>query len=225
MIKASDFWHASFISYRRYLLDQRLNKHKHLMSGLVVDLGGKREHKRGAFRPPEESAKHWWYVNMALDTMPDILADVSHVPLAESCADCIICTEVLEHLTEPSVCVEEAYRLLKIGGALIASVPFLYPVHGDPQDYQRFTADGLRHLCRRFSSVRIESMGGFLGTIGMLLELGTPGIGGWRLVRGAIKRVLIGTARVLYWLDARNGNQQPNTLSAFTTGYFVTAVK
>jgi 2-polyprenyl-3-methyl-5-hydroxy-6-metoxy-1,4-benzoquinol methylase len=38
--------------------------------------------------------------------------------------DCVTCTEVLEHLYDPSEAVAEAYRVLKDGGLYIATVPY-----------------------------------------------------------------------------------------------------
>jgi len=220
-----DFWQPGFVSYRRYLLDHCLEANKYLMTGVVLDLGGKRGRKRGAFRPPEAQADRWFYINIAPETRPDVLADVVRVPFSDAYANCIICTEVLEHLPNPIACVDEAYRLLKPGGLLIASVPFLYPVHADPFDYQRFTADGLRYLCRRFTSVHVQSMGGYLGVIGMFLELGVSGWqGGWRLPRGVVKQLVICLARSLYWVDQKLPNLGQMEYG-YSTGYFIKCVK
>ena len=220
-----DLWQPTFVSYRRYLLDRCLESHRHLMTGVILDLGGKRDRKRGAFRPPKAQVEHWFYVNIAPETRPDILADVANVPLSGACADCIICTEVLEHLPNPAACVNEAYRMLKPGGVFMASVPFLYPVHADPFDYQRFTADGLRHLCRRFASVYVESMGGYPGVMGMFLELGMAGWkGGWRPARGVVKRLAMCLARSLYWIDQKLPNLGQMEYG-YSTGYFIKCVK
>lgn len=35
--------------------------------------------------------------------------------------------------------MNECYRVLKKGGTLLISVPFLYHIHADPHDYQRWT--------------------------------------------------------------------------------------
>lgn len=195
------------------------------MRGVVLDLGGKRVRKRGTFRPPEAQAERWFYVNIAPETRPDILADVTNVPLSDACADCIICTEVLEHLPNPAACVNETYRLLKPGGVLIISVPFLYPVHADPHDYCRLTDEAIRRLCHSFNSVQVLRMGGYLGTVGMFMELGAAAITGWRPLRGALKRLAVGSARILYALDVRGTWVQHPLLAGFTNGYFVVAVK
>ena len=38
--------------------------------------------------------------------------------------DCVICSEVLEHLYDPLVAIKEAYRVLKPGGKYIVTVPY-----------------------------------------------------------------------------------------------------
>lgn len=219
----SDFWQPTFISYRRCLLDQCLNAHRYLMTGVVLDLGGKRQRKRGTFRPPEAQAQHWLYVNVAPETRPDVLADVTSVPFSEACADCIVCTEVMEHLPNPVACVNEIHRLLKPGGVLIASVPFLYPGHADPDDYWRFTPSGLKELFREFASVEIATMGATCGTLGMLIELGAQQLKGSYLV-GMIRKVLRFLGRTLSCFEAVRDAPR-NESRFFSTGYFLVARK
>lgn len=217
-------WHPERVTYRRYLLDRALEGTVPLMRGTVVDIGGKRARKRGDFRPPEAQAHRWIYVNLARETAPDIVADAGALPLRDGSADCVICTEVLEHLPDPAACVAEGHRLLRPGGTFIASVPFLYPVHADPHDYQRFTAEGLRHLFAGFTSLSVETMGGFPGVLGLLLELGLT----CRPVDGfparISRRVGLLAARVLCRWDIARSAGKRGPLD-FTTGYFVTCVK
>ncbi len=58
--------------------------------------------------------------------------------------------DVLEHLRSPEAAIKEAARILKTGGHLILQVPFMYPVHDAPNDYQRWTHDGLHELVTRY---------------------------------------------------------------------------
>jgi SAM-dependent methyltransferase len=211
-----------FISYRRQLLDKSLENHKNLMTGFVLDIGGKRERKRGSFSPPETQAKNWLYLNIDLETQPDIFGDAGNIPLPSMCVDTVICTEVLEHLQEPARCVDEVYRILKPGGVFIASVPFLYPIHADPYDFQRYTDEGLRYLCKQFDTVQINNMGGYWGVMGTFLEQAVnKWKSGFRPVRGVIKLCVKSVSRILYLLD-----QKINTIDAvYTTGYFVCCLK
>jgi len=214
----------NFTSYRRLWLDSCLQKYSPGMRGIVIDLGGKRENKRGTFNPPEEQASAWWYFNLELSTHPNTVADVTAVPIKSASANVVICTEVLEHLEDPVACVQEIHRILCVGGHVYASVPFIYPIHADPYDFQRLTADGIRRYFRDFSAITIIPMGGYLGTIGMLLEIGIPGISGMGLHKKIIRRTLTWLARMLYKRDLL-AQEQNSVWQKFTTGYFLEAIK
>ena len=84
-------------------------------------------------------------------------------------------TEVLEHLQKPVEALEEAYRLLKSGGKLVISMPFLYGVHADPQDFQRWTDEKLKIELEKvgFEVKQIEPMGSLFAVIYDLLHLST----------------------------------------------------
>ena len=53
--------------------------------------------------------------------------------------DNILIFNVLEHIDKYDLAFIELRRILKKGGLLIGSTPFLYQVHGAPEDYYRFT--------------------------------------------------------------------------------------
>lgn len=55
-------------------------------------------------------------------------------------ADVVVCTEVIEHVKDLRAFCLEIDRVLKPGGQLIVSAPFLYKVH-DLHDYRRLTVD------------------------------------------------------------------------------------
>lgn len=213
------------VTYHRLLIDSHLSWSAPLMKGVVIDLGGKRERKRGGFRPPVHAGGRWIYANIDPTTAPDLLCDVAAVALADECADCILCSEVLEHLPAPAECVGEAFRLLRPGGFALASVPFLYPVHPDPYDYQRFTADGLRRLFRAFSLVDVRPLAGYLGTLGLLVEFGARSIQTDRVGGVVLRRLVQIVGRRLAWLDVRHQGCDRCESSTVTSGYFVIARK
>jgi SAM-dependent methyltransferase len=213
-----------FTSYRRFWLDYLLNAFSLEMHGAVVDFGGKRQNKRGSFNPPEDQADTWWYINLELTTKPDIFADVAAVPLPNESADVILCTEVLEHIQHPQICVNEIWRILKPGGLAFVSVPFMYPVHADPFDFQRFTDTGLQTMFGGFRTVEIIPMGGYLGVMGLFTELGLGGIKGQQIHKKMLRRLLTALAHWLYAQDLA-ANQQPEAWTKFTTGYFLRAAK
>jgi SAM-dependent methyltransferase len=81
---------------------------------------------------------------------PHIFADAASLPLRSRSIDTVLLFEVLEHLKQPRVALEEISRVIKKGGQLFLTVPFMYPMHDEPHDYQRYTRFGLE---RELSSV------------------------------------------------------------------------
>ncbi len=221
----SGFWKKGYVSYRRLWLDSCLTAFSDEIHGLVIDLGGKRGNKRGSFLPPEHQADAWWYLNLDPNASPNIFSDVTQTPLTKQSVDYIICTEVLEHLPDPQACVDEIHRLLRNNGVAFVSVPFFYPVHADPYDFQRFTEDGLRHLFRDYKSVEVYRMGSYPGTLGLLVELGIAGVVGdsvlKRLTRWAMKWI----SRWLFWYDFSVFSGRNLSWEKYTTGYFLKAIK
>jgi SAM-dependent methyltransferase len=61
-------------------------------------------------------------------------------------ADVVFCEQVLEHVREPWRAARTLHDLLRPGGKLVISTPFLIRIHPEPTDYWRFTPDGLRAL-------------------------------------------------------------------------------
>ena len=219
------FREKGYVTYRRLWLDTMLSAFSNQMRGLVIDLGGKHDNKRGTFSPPEEQARAWWYVNLDMDTRPNIYADVTRVPLPDQHVDCVVCTEVLEHLPDPQSCVDEIHRLLRDDGLVFASTPFFYPVHADPYDFQRFTEDGLRYLFRNFKSVEVHRMGGYAGVLGLLVELGILGVEGNSFKQKFLRWSMKWISRWLIQTDLAGLEMENPFWRKFTTGYFVVAVR
>ncbi|HYP48605.1 MAG TPA: methyltransferase domain-containing protein, partial [Thermoleophilaceae bacterium] len=76
----------------------------------------------------------------------DTLASADALPFGDGSFDCVVCTEVLEHCRRPQVVLGEIFRVLRPGGRLFLSTPFLRPLHEMPHDYFRFTPSSLRGL-------------------------------------------------------------------------------
>ena len=89
----------------------------------------------------------------------DIVADCHDLHMiGDEQFDCVLCTEVLEHLHTPQQAINEFHRVLKKNGTLILTTRFIYPLHDVPHDYYRYTRYGLEHLLVR---KRQMSRGGF----------------------------------------------------------------
>lgn len=63
--------------------------------------------------------------------VPTIQGDLEGaLPLPTGEADVILCLDVLEHLMQPKICLDEAYRLLRPEGLLIVNVPNHFTLTG-----------------------------------------------------------------------------------------------
>lgn len=77
-------------------------------------------------------------------------------PVEDRTVDLVLCTEVLEHILEPCRALEEAYRCLRPGGRLLATVPFAARWHFVPHDYWRYTPSSLGHLLGQVGFIDVE---------------------------------------------------------------------
>lgn len=82
---------------------------------------------------------------------PDV--DIMSMPYEDNTFDYVIADQVLEHVRKPWIAVEEVRRVLKPGGLSVVTSVLMFPVHGVPEDYWRFTPDGLKVLFENFSKV------------------------------------------------------------------------
>ncbi|WP_297107214.1 methyltransferase domain-containing protein [uncultured Devosia sp.] len=80
---------------------------------------------------------------------PTILANANETfPIADNSYDTIVSFNTLEHLINDVHVVHETFRILRPHGRAHIFVPFLFPVHGSPQDFHRHTGlywDDLLH--------------------------------------------------------------------------------
>ena len=58
----------------------------------------------------------------------------------------VICLSVLEHCEQPFKIAENLMRLMEPGGWICISVPFSWQIHAYPNDYWRFTPEGIKKL-------------------------------------------------------------------------------
>lgn len=77
---------------------------------------------------------------------PDyIISPDGRVPHESNSVDLVLSTQALEHVREPGIYLSEAFRLLKPGGRLFLTTHGSWHDHGDPYDFWRWTAYGLKY--------------------------------------------------------------------------------
>lgn len=208
-----------FRSYRRMLLDSDLERTKKYMKSKVLDLGGGR--RRGDFKEPEDAT--YIVFDVKNDFHPTVLGDAHRLPFKDDAFDCVKCTELLEHVENPDKVIKEIPRVLKSSGVLILSMPFNFPIHADPYDFQRFTDYKLKRMLEKdFKIEMIKKQGLFFTVLGNMLKQAITNM------KLRLKRVFYLTfpfLDLLVKLDETKIVKNSKYLSSFTTGFFVVAVR
>ena len=78
----------------------------------------------------------------------DVICDLSRLPFQASSIDAFVTRSVLEHVADILPVVQSFNECTKPGGMGIHLIPFLFPSHASPGDYQRYTHEGQARLFR-----------------------------------------------------------------------------
>jgi SAM-dependent methyltransferase len=78
----------------------------------------------------------------------DIVAGIDSIPLPTASFDLVLCSEVLEHVSDTTAAFAELARLCRIGGSIVLTTPFAYPLHEEPHDFVRLTPYQIRDCAR-----------------------------------------------------------------------------
>ena len=89
-------------------------------------------------------------------TRPDVFADAGGLPFPSRSMRGVILKDVLEHVSDPGATLAEIGRVLEQGGRLVLWIPFMYPIHDAPYDFQRYTEHGLRRDLGRHGLEPVE---------------------------------------------------------------------
>ena len=142
-------------SYTRIQLEQWLKKID-VIADRVLDVGGAQNpvsfrvnrwevRQYEIFDLPEPHMTH----EAVNKNIPLIMGNIEHGfdPSLEGKYDIVFCLEVMEYILNPTAVVENLKRLLKPGGILYISFPFIYPHHSPfNKDYLRYTRWGAERL-------------------------------------------------------------------------------
>ena len=96
------------------------------------------------------------------DNRPDLVVDLNRkIPLADNYADNVFLFNALYILKKPEESLKEVYRILKTGGILFLSSPFIANEMPEPDDYFRFTSQKLKDILNEegFSEIKVIPYG------------------------------------------------------------------
>jgi SAM-dependent methyltransferase len=102
---------------------------------------------------PRRIAPSWINADVVPFEHVDILADAAELPLKDNSVDAVVSESLLEHVAEPVRAAREMARVVRPGGILYVSVPFLTPYHASPDDFTRWTGSGLKKLFSEFELI------------------------------------------------------------------------
>jgi SAM-dependent methyltransferase len=112
--------------------------------------------------------------NAAWDTSEtDVVSDILDIPCSNASFDIILCSEVLEHVPEPTRALDEFSRLLKPQGILVLTIPFASFLHMAPYHFATgFTRYWYEHhlTARGFSIERLQPNGDWSEVLGQELS-------------------------------------------------------
>lgn len=100
----------------------------------------------------------------------DVVGDACNPPFPDNSFDTVISTQMLEHVEKPWVVIHQIGRILKPGGICIVTAPFLVPYHADPNDFFRYTKQGMESLFKN-EGFTIEESRGYGNTASILAEM------------------------------------------------------
>jgi len=216
-------------SVRRFYVDRFFIENiKLLPSGSeVLDIGGSKVNKRGLFNIADHKLEVK-YLNISEKREPDILGDAANIAVKSNSFDGAILAEVLEHVINPETVLKEAHRILKKDGVLFITTPFLVQVHGDPDDYLRYTASWYKQTLTTigFEVQLIERQGGFFSVLTNLLKNyfnQRPINSGW--LNFSLRLVLKTLGGQFLDLDKKADGKGGTLLNGCATGYGIICLK
>jgi SAM-dependent methyltransferase len=190
---------------RASVLDLMLRAASSLPAGAsVLDAGAGRQPYRELFSHCQYVASDWAGSLYDAHLEADIVAPLHDLPVDDCRFDAVVCSQVLEHVPNPEASLRELHRVLRIGGTLWLSAPFVWPLHEQPYDFFRYSSHGLRALLTAvgFEDVDVRGDTGYFTTLAVLLT-GAPAALDWRwsLREKLLRKAIMAAAAALPRLD------------------------
>lgn len=218
-----------FYTPRKAIFDS-VCKESESFYGTVLDIGcGFMPYKKLI----EANPKVKKYIGMDLEqsdiygqVKPELKWNGREIPLENESVDCVMATEFLEHYAEPENVLKEIGRVMKTGGKIFATVPFLWNLHEIPFDEYRYTPYSIeRHFKNAgFRDIEIKALGGWNLSLAQMLGLWIT----FSKMRNLTRKVLRNLLFPFYVLLIKT-DRQPEKFDGFEnsmfTGLSITARK
>ena len=137
---------------------------------------------------------------------PRIYCSGAALPFREGSVDNVMAVSVLEHVRDVPSILRDAYRVLRPGGRALIVTPFCFPFHGSPDDYRRWTDEGLAAELQAcgFETEKTERIGSTLSSL--VLNLHFMVKYEWRDARSPLLRLIStwGWPLILPWQAVTN---------------------
>jgi SAM-dependent methyltransferase len=156
-------WHFQWLA--GFYLLRSLRTLLPTLSGRVLDAGCGAKPYRDLVSNATE------YTGLDVEPGPSVdivVAADQRWPLPDQHFDVLLSSQVLEHVEKLELTVAEIRRVVKPGGLVVLSFPFMYNEHGAPYDFRRFSAYGATRIFPDFEAVTLERQGGIGSTLGIL---------------------------------------------------------
>jgi SAM-dependent methyltransferase len=141
-----------------------------LITGKTLDVGCGQ-------RPYEHLVASKKYIGLELDTpaartmkKADIYYTGKRFPFRKESFDSVMLNQVFEHVFNPEEFLQEVNRVMKRGGRLLLTVPFVWDEHEQPHDYARYSSFGIAWILKENGFAIIEQRKS-VNDIGILFQL------------------------------------------------------
>lgn len=135
----------------------------HHIKALAPSITGKTLDVGCGSKPYESLYQATGYVGLEYDTpenraskRADFFYDGQVFPFDDAEFDSVVANEVFEHVFNPDIFLNELCRVLKPGGNVLMTMPFVWDEHEQPHDFARYSSFGIRSLLERHGFVVVE---------------------------------------------------------------------
>lgn len=166
------FFHPYYFIRSRLLRSVKV--HAHNLKGRLLDFGCGSKPYKDLFSVDEYIGIDFVNEGHPHDNEQiDVYYDGKTIPFPENSFDSILCSEVFEHVFNLPEILAELNRVLKPGGKILITCPFVWKEHELPHDYARYTLFALKDLLQKngFEVKTSEKSGNFIQVISQLTVL------------------------------------------------------